>query len=460
MKDRLEIILIMILSLLATSSSVYAMCGDVNGDGSILSNDVLMVARASIGTYTLTVEQRARADVVVSGTPDGQILSNDLLIIARASLSIVSPTCNEGSSSMTWAKNHGGIYDEIAYSIQQTADGGYIIAGNTDSFGAGANDVWVIKLDSSGNKTWDKAFGTESDETAFSIQQTTDGGYVVVGNKTSLDFFDAGVLMLRLDSNGDLLWEKVFDYSLNWDQAFSVKQTDDYGYIIAGNMNYGSPDHDADILIIKVDSSGNVEWNKTYGGDGEDSARSIYQTSDGGYIAAGYTSSYGAGSLDFYIIKIDSLGNQTWSKTFGTTNYDAAFSIKNTPDNGIVIVGSMNSDAGVLKIDSLGNQIWLKTFGGIDNDSASSIDVLPDGNIIIAGSTRSFGSGNYDFWMLKLDESGNLVWQKTYGGEESEWAHTVCATSDGGSAVTGESNSSYDFWVLKLDANGDCPGCL
>jgi uncharacterized delta-60 repeat protein len=323
----------------------------------------------------------------------------------------VTATFTPGSG---WAKTYGGPNWDEAYSIQQTTDGGYIVAGRTHSFGAGYADIWVLKLDPNGDVQWQKTYGGPDWDTAYSIQQTSDGGYIVAGMTESFGAGYADIWVLKLDSNGDVQWQKTYGGPGN-DGAYSIRQTADGGYIVSGEYSFGAGY--VDIWVLKLDSNGNVQWQKTYGGPDWDTAYSIQQTSDGGYIVAGWTASFGAGVSDLW----------------------------------------------VLKLDPNGNIQWQKTYGGSANDRAESIQQTTDGGYIVAGWTYSFGAGNFDMWVLKLDQNGNIQWQKTYGGPYGDVATSIQQTSDGGYIVPGWTASFAvgvsDLWVLKLDANGDIVGC-
>jgi hypothetical protein len=228
----------------------------------------------------------------------------------------------DANGNVQWQKTYGGTYDDYANSIQQTSDGGYIVAGRTYSFGAGYADVWVLKLDASGNVQWQKTYGGTYDDYANSIQQTSDGGYIVAGVTKSFRAGNADVWVLKLDASGNVQWQKIYGYepgdfipySRN-DSANSIQQTSDGGYIVASYGNFGLYST-VRSEVLKLDASGNVQWQKIYGYEPgnfisysrNDSANSIQQTSDGGYIVAGVTKSFGAGNADVWVLKLDSNG--------------------------------------------------------------------------------------------------------------------------------------------------------
>jgi uncharacterized delta-60 repeat protein len=360
----------------------------------------------------------------------------------------------------------GGTNGDIASSIQQTSDGGYIVAGNTLSFGAGNQDFLIIKLNSSGNIQWSRAIGGIDSDQAQSIQQTSDGGYIVAGLIYFLIPGNYDVLIIKLDSSGNIQWSRAIG-GTNYDSAVSIQQTSDGGYIVAGRTrSFGAGNYDA--LIIKLDSSGNIQWSRAIGGTNEDDAVSIQQTSDGGYIVAGYTNSFGAGNSDALIIKLNSSGNIQWSRAIGGTNDDRAFSIQQTSDGGYIVAGGTwsfgagNYDVLIIKLDSSGNIQWSRAIGGTNRDLASSIQQTSDGGYIVAGGTWSFGAGNYDVLIIKLDSSGNIQWSRAIGGTNDDYANSIQQTSDGGYIVAGWTYSfgaGGDVLIIKLDSSGNISGC-
>ncbi|MEO0139957.1 MAG: hypothetical protein ABIM88_00220 [candidate division WOR-3 bacterium] len=368
-----------------------------------------------------------------------------------------------------FAKAYGGADYDYVGSIAQNQDGGYIIAGSTSGFGAGAYDCLVLKIDSDGTIDWAKTFGGQSNDGAVSVIKTMDGGYAVAGRTWS---FGAGLydfLVFKLDPSGNLSWAKTFG-GTDEERAYSIVQTQDGGYAVAG-FTYSFGAGECDFLVIRLDASGNLLWAKTFGGPGtmdEEKAYSIVQTQDGGYAVAGFTYSFGTG-WDFLVIKLDASGNLSWAKKFGGTDYEEAWSIIQTTDQGYAVVGRTYSfgagdnDLLFVKLDPSGNLSLAKTFGGTRWDGAYSIIQTVDGGYAVAGYTESLGTGG-DFLVLKLDPSGNPSWTRTFGGTSSDLASSVIQTADGGYAVAGYtwsfSAGMEDFFVLRLDRNGNYPGCV
>jgi len=314
-------------------------------------------------------------------------------------------------SAISFAKTYGGTNGEGATSVRQTSDGGYILAGRTYSFGAGG-DIFLIKTDANGNIQWAKTYGGTNNDWAYSVQQTSDGGYIVAGYTWSFSVGYYDIFLIKTDANGNLQWAKTYG-GASFDWATSVQQTSDGGYIVAGaTWSFGAGN--GKFFLIKTDANGNIIWAKTYGGTIGEYARSVQQTSDGGYIVAGYTASFGAGNGDFFLIKTDANGNIQWAKTYGGTSYDLATSVRQTSDGGYIVAGSTESfgaggrDIFLIKTDANGNIIWAKTYGGIYRDSATSVQQTSDGGYIVAGYTDSFGAGGRDIFLIKTDANGNI----------------------------------------------------
>jgi len=341
-----------------------------------------------------------------------------------------------------WNHTFGGVSYDEGYSVQQTSDDGYIIAGATLSFGAGNWDIWLIKTGSNGNKEWNSTFGGINYDRGFSVQQTNDGGYIITGYTDSYGAGDSDVWLIKTDSSGNEEWNSTFGGS-SGDWGYSVQQTNDGGYIITGYTDsYGAGNWD--VWLIKTDSSGNEEWNRVFGGINYDRGFSVQQTNDGGYIIIGYTVSYDADDTgcDIWLIKTDSNGNKEWHQTFGgsgTPNkFDMGYSVQQTNDGGYIIIGDTEiyyvakSNIWLIKTDSSGNEEWNRVFGGSASDRGRSVQQTSDGGYIITGWATSYSVVDPDVWLIKTDSSGNEEWNYTYGfGENSgDWGYSVQQTND------------------------------
>jgi hypothetical protein len=309
-----------------------------------------------------------------------------------------------------------GDGDEINC-IRQTSDGGYIVAGRTYLMTnpSPRNQVWIFKLDPNGIVVWNWTFGGSQDDSANSIEQTSDDQYIVAGSAAS--FGTAGgkdIWVFKLNTNGVLIWQRTFG-GANDDEANSVRQTSDGGYIVAGSTSsFGLGNKDA--WILKLDGTGIPQWQKTYGGSLSDEATSVRQAADGGYIVAGSTSSFGSGFSYAWVLKLNGNGVPEWQKQYGHGDGDVANSIQQTSDGGFIVAGysylfvlpQRLYDAWVFKVDENGIFLWGKGFGGSDNDYANSIQETSDGGYVVAGETDSFGAGSSNLWVLKIDSSGNI----------------------------------------------------
>ena len=367
---------------------------------------------------------------------------------------------------ITFERLYGGINNDCGFSVAQTSDGGYIIAGETNSFGAGSPDIYLVKTDSIGDSLWTKTYGGTDWDGGYSVAQTSDGGYIIVGKTNSFGAGYSDIYLVKTDSIGDSLWTKTYG-GINIDCGYSVAQTSDGGYIIAGKTNsFGSGNYD--VYIIKTDSLGDTVWIKTFGGTDDDYGRSVALTLDGGYIIAGKTYSFGAGLDDVYLVKTDSLGDTIWTKTFGDTSNEHGRSVVQTSDGGYIITGgtasfgSGYSDVYLIKTDLMGNTTWTKTYGGSVNESGNSVTQTSGGGYIIAGVTTSFGSRNYDVYLIKTDSLGDTLWTKTYGGTNGDMAFSISQTFDKGYIITGLTNSfgasSIDIYLIKTDSSGNVTG--
>ena len=362
-----------------------------------------------------------------------------------------------------WSRAFGGSDDDCGSSVQQAADGGYIIVGATASYGAGSYDVYLIKTDAEGNQQWFKTFGGSDDDYGFSVQPTADGGFIIAGWTESWGAGASDVYLIKTDAEGNQQWFKTFGGSDD-DRAYSVQQTLDGGFIIAGwTESWGAGA--TDVYLIKTDADGNKQWSRTFGGLHSDYAFSVQQAAHGGYIIVGGTDSYGAGYTDVYLIKTDAEGNQQWFKTFGGSHYDYGFSVQQAADGGYIITGWTHSygaggaDLYLIKTDADGNKQWSRTFGGSALDVGYAVAQTDDGGYIIVGETDSYGAGSYDVYLIKTDAEGNQQWFKTFGGSDDDGAYSVQQTSDGGFIIAGWTESwgagASDVYLIKTDANGN-----
>lgn len=412
-----------------------------------------------------------------------------------------------------WQNTIGAGVDDNLRSVHQTADGGYILGGfsNSDIYAdktensQGGNDYWVVKVNGVGNIQWQNTIGGNNDDILNSIQQTTDGGYIlggysnsnISGDKTENSQGGHDYWVVKLDATGNIQWQNTIGGD-NEDILIALQQTSDGGYILGGHSNSNlsgdkteNSQGDYDYWVIKLDATGNIQWQNTIGGNIWDYFSAIQQTTDGGYILGGYSYSGISGdktepsqSYDYWVIKLDATGNILWQNTIGGNADDIMTAVQQTTDGGYILGGYSVSiisgdktencqgdyDYWVVKLDATGNIQWQNTIGGSSEDDLYSLQQTADGGYILGGYSNSTLSGDktensqgyYDYWVVKLDATGNIQWQNTIGGNNFDQLYSIQQTSDGGYIMGGHSYSNisgdktenniggWDYWLLKL----------
>ena len=362
-------------------------------------------------------------------------------------LFVIACLFSVGVFGQGWEQTYGS---GIGSSVQQTSDGGFIIAGWTGFLGKDY-DAFLIKTDGNGVVQWIQTIGGSSTSNLGirSVHQTTDGGYIIAG-------LYSDVYLIKTDGTGVEQWSQT-DGCSNYVDARSVQQTTDGGYIIAGYATNG-------VYLIKTDGNGVEQWCQTYGGSSLDRGHSVQQTTDGGYIIAGFTTSFGNGLQDFYLIKTDGNGVEQWSQTYGGTENDSCDSVQQTSDGGYIIAGSTKSfgnghyDVYLIKIDGTGVEQWSQTYGGSLRDLGHSVQQTTDGGFIIAGTTQNENTAYDDIYLIKTDVNGVEQWIQTIGGSGNEGAYSVQQTTDGGYIISGytglRSGSTFEVYLIKTDSEG------
>jgi predicted secreted protein len=313
----------------------------------------------------------------------------------------------DAEGNMEWSKTYGESQTDDAYSLVQSSDGGFVLAGRTSSFGVRGFDAWLIKTDSAGHPQWNRTYSTRDNDYAECLIRTSDGGYAFAGETSTYDA-QSDAWMVKTDANGNVQWSRTYGGSED-DWANSVVQASDGGYVIAGGTSsygYGSASS-FDAWMVKTDKDGNTQWNRAYGGTGFDEAYSLFRTSDGGYAMAGYTDSYGASSADFWLVNTDMNGIPQWNKTYGGSQTDIAYSIIQVGDGGYVLAGKAGGSAWVVRTDSQGNMEWNGTYADLDaGDEARCIIQTSDGGYTFAGQNVP-GSPPYPYaWLVRV---GNII---------------------------------------------------
>jgi uncharacterized delta-60 repeat protein len=370
----------------------------------------------------------------------------------------------EGSSTRAWEKVFGTAGDDHGYSVAVTDDGGYVVVGCTEPYGNSNTDVYLIRTNSFGDTLWTETYDAGESEAGYSVAVTSDGGFVIAGYTQSIGSAEADVYLIRTNAVGDTLWTRTYGGSGN-DFGRGVRVTSDGGYLIIGTTtSYGAGG--VDVYLIRTNNDGDTVWTRTFGGDQSDYGESLALAGDGGYVVAGHTNSYGAGDIDVYVIKTDGAGDTVWTRTYGGGSWDYGHAIAATSDSGFVIVGRTESfgngpDVYVVKIDAAGDTLWTRTYGGTSIDRGYAVATTNDGGCCVAGFTMSTPTGFADAYIIKINASGTTVWTRTVGGDLGETAQSVAPTGDGGCIVAGYTDSFgaglSDVYLVKLDAGGNLP---
>jgi hypothetical protein len=418
-----------------------------------------------------------------------------------------------------WDRAFGGESWDAFTSVVPTRDGGYLVAGssasgadgNKASSSFGHRDYWAVKVDAAGNKEWDRAFGGGADDVLTSVVPTRDGGYLLAGhsqlgaggNKTSNGFGGWDYWVVKVDGAGNKAWDRAFGGESD-DFLRSVVATSDGGYLLAGYSYSGAGGNMStnsfggyDYWVVKVDWAGNKEWDRASGGGSDDFLWTVVATSDGGFLLTGWSgsgaggnkTSNGFGGFDYWVVKVDGAGNKAWDRAFGGESDDFLRSVVATSDGGYLLAGYSYSGAGgnmstnsfggydywVVKVDWAGNKEWDRAFGGGSDDFFWTVVATSDGGYLLGGGSLSGAGGNkssngfggWDYWVVKVDGTGNKEWDRAFGGSQDDYLTSVVATSDGGYLLGGwsssgaggnKSSSSFgdrDYWVVKLDGAGN-----
>lgn len=367
------------------------------------------------------------------------------------------------AQSVMFAKKYGGSGYDYGYSVKQTFDNGYIIAGSTTSYGSGGSDAYLVKIDSNGYQMWNQLFGGINIDKGFSIKETNDSGLVIAGYTNSFGNGGYDMYVIRTNKMGDTLWTKTYG-GADWDFGFSIDITSDGGYIVAGGT-YSSGNGNEDMYLVKLNSNGDTLWTKTYGGTNEDEAKSVKQTSDGGYILAGYTKSYGDINGDIYIVKTTLTGDTSWTKKIGGLNADEAADIIEAANGEFVLVGGTKSlgvggyDCQIARLSITGNILWSQTYGTLNYNYATSVVETNTGNLVFSNTTEDSGAGLRDGNIFFANMAGGFVDTRTYGSAFNEEVFSIAKCRDKGFIICGytEGYSSVfsDMYVVKTDSLGN-----
>ena len=470
---------------------------------------------------TIVVQAKDEMNATVEGTFTVSITNvNEAPVMGGAVNLSISESENLFNIPTTWDRTFGGTGEDRLRASIKTSDGGYLLCGYSESNATvdksqnsrGGKDYWVVKLDALGNKLWDRTFGGSGEDRCNGAIELAEKGYLIFGESTSTAGADRSsqtkgnqdFWVVRIDINGSILWDKAYGGS-QYEYCMDVIPTADGGYLLGGSTSTWSGGDlsqtsrgESDFWIVKTDANGSKLWDKRFGGSGAESLKQILATPDGGYLLGGYSlsdlsgdkSENSKGKSDFWIIKTDANGSKIWDRTYGGSGDEWHPKLLPAKDGGFLLTGSSESNATgdksetsggyysywSVRIDENGTKLWDKTFSSNGDEWNTAAIATNDGNFVLVGRAWGQGAsgdrseashGNSDYWVLKIDDRGSILWDKNLGGTWDDWGESVLATSDGGYLVGGDSWSSIgydksevrrgdrDYWIVKTDAEGN-----
>ncbi len=372
------------------------------------------------------------------------------------------PPPTETAEPITFELTIGGNRQDRGINLLQTSDGGFAFVGYTSSPNAVGEDVYVVRTDAEGEMVWSQTYGGEGADNGWAILETEDNGFIIVGFTNSFGAGDMDIYLVRTDTNGTLLWEHTFGGPED-EYGWAMTTTADGGYILAGQTeSFGEGQEDG--YVVKVSAEGQEIWSQTVGGPQEDRIFSIDQDAESGFILTGTTRSFGEGQRDLYLVNVDESGDISWSQVYGESRDDVGHSVRRTADNGYIITGytqsfgAANYDMWLVKTDESGELEWQNFFGGPNDDRTIFGEQTADGGYILTGYTDGFEASGWDVFLVRTDAEGNVIWHTTFGGPANDTGYTAMETADNGFLLTGETYSfgegAGDMYVIKVNQDG------
>lgn len=363
---------------------------------------------------------------------------------------------DEPGPDTAWGQVIGGAGYDTGQAVAQVSDGGSIVVGYTDSFTGGAVRIYIIRLDGDGDTLWTDTHGS-NDVQGFGIAATIDGNYVIAGFSQTAGGGDA--LCVKINDDGGVLWQNTYGGSGS-DIAFAVEATADGGAILTGWTVVDSVSG-KDVYVIRIDASGDTLWTRGYGGSGDDFGTAICQVDDGGFLVTGWTDSYGAGSDDVYLLRIDAHGDTLWTRAYGDKNQDYGEGVIQAANGNFILTGVTQAASEamsrifLLEVSANGDTVWLQTYGeGFGYDVAQT----SDGGYILAGSHFN-DFPNRNAYLLRTDANGVVIWEKSHGDDANDSWFGVMQAPDGGFLMVGETESfgagSRDVYIVKTVAESE-----
>ena len=385
-------------------------------------------------------------------------LSASLLLLSVVTL-LLSSSLFAQSLGPLWTKTYGNEGIAHAYSVCRTSDGGFAMAGKFRDGEKDDWDVYVVRTDPAGDTLWTRIFGGTGDEIARSLIEAADGGFVIAGRTRPSEDATWSVYLLKTDAHGEKEWIRFYGETEE-DFALAVTQASDGGYVLAGGV-MGANGETYDACLLKTDGDGKEMWTRTYGGDGGEFATSVAETRDGGYIVGAATESFGEGSLDFYLIRTDETGSTQWARTYGGTEWDVPYEVRQTSDGGFIAAGETKSfgeiglDVYLVKTDGEGDVEWAENYGGVGRQTAQAVWETSEGDFIVGGYSYEYEEWGQDIYIGRVNRQGEVLWVKTFGGPGRDIAYSIMQAIDGACVIAGEIASGgpgrCGAYLLKID---------
>lgn len=385
-----------------------------------------------------------------------------LIVLISTTIILLSPVSPQ-SPDVLWTRTLGGPVPDGAYQVQQTSDGGFVLAGSTYN---GGYDAWLIKTDINGIPLWTKTSDGGVSDNARSVCRTSDGSFIITGSTgvaAANGISDA--FLWRTDSLGNTIWYKTYGALEDNEGGYSVQEVSSGGYIIAG-YSADTASNTSDVLVIRTDSLGNEIWSRTYGGQYDEFSYDIKEVSPAGFLITGETTTYGPGNSNMWLLRIDDLGNTLWARALGGDDNEYGSCSVQTSDDGFAAIGYTTSfgsgylNVWLVRLNNAGDTLWTKTYSVGEGDIGKSIILTSDEGFVITGWSFPENSPA-DVLIIRTDSSGDTLWTKTLGGNRDDYGYSLQQTSDGGYIVTGTTDSygsgSSDIWLIRLASETTLP---
>ncbi len=367
--------------------------------------------------------------------------------------------------ALLWSQTYGGALLEKGYAVKELPDGGFIFSGETQSFGAGSYDFYLVRTNAQGDTLWTGAYGGTGFEFGYGVTTAPDGGFLVVGVTTSFGAGGRDGFAVRVDADGNLVWQSPYG-GASQDAIMDVCRTFADTYVLIGT-SYSLGPGTSGLWFLEIDDDGNVVRESSHGGAGADTGWRVLQTSEGGFIVGGFTTSFGAGDKDLWLVKLDAVGGLEWANTYGGVGDDRGYGLAIVPEVGYLLSGYTSSfgaggtDMYLVLTDDAGAPTWTRTYGGPGNEIGYAVVPPCGGGILLAGSTTSIAPGDLNTYVVHTDMNGDTLWTTTYAVSGDDWAEALQQTQDGGFVLGGSADpgatGNRQLYLVRLEGSGPTP---